>query len=349
METLELSKKVFERYETHTTRIYYYMGILSMYAFAQTGYYSKDDKVIQKCIDVLDDYPDHPMFNLENYRIGGVATAWMVYKGLWDDKKETVRKYAEMSLDAPVTEKEGIICRPNDPDRNKIWIDLAYGITPFMLYAGLTFNDERYIDFGAEQCFKMYEFFLDKTNGLLHQSRGYMMDKTMVSPDHWSRGNGWCFLALASLVENLPKDSKHRPKAEAYFRDLASALLKYQNAKGVWRQEIPCEYSWDESSGTALFLYGYGVGLRLGILDKDIYWEPYKKGVEAFIKLFITPDFATLMSCEGCLCPGEGPDKGTVKAFLTDKWPRTDEPHSYGTFMLALVEAHLNGITDVTI
>lgn len=350
MKTLDLSAKLFEKYES-VHRVFHYYGLLALYALAQTADEAGDGALMKKCTDMLGLYPDnfdHPKYNFDNYQVGGTGKAWLVFKGMWDSEKENVRKYAEKTLCAPKS-KEGILSMPHDTERNMIWIDVVYGVTPFMLYAGLALNEEKYIDFAADQCFKMYDIFTDKTNGLLHQSRGFMPNKKLVSPDHWSRGNGWGYLGLTDLVVNLPKDSKHRAKAEEYFRAHSAALIDYQNERGVWRQEIPCDYAWDESSGTGLILYGLGAGLRLGLLDEETFAEPYKRGVEGMIKRFITPDYSTLMGCQGCLCPGEGAQKGSVKAYLTDRLPLTNEPHSFGAIMLALVEAHKNGITEITI
>lgn len=348
MKTLELSAKLFERYESKH-RIYHYYGLLALFALAQTAFEARDDKLMKKCTDMLGLYPDkmeHPYYNFANYEVGGAGKAWLLYQGLMESEKERIRAYAEKTLAAPKS-KEGILCWPSDAEKNKIWIDTVYAVTPFMLYAGLALEDERYIDFAAEQCYNMYEFFLDKTCGLLHQSRGFMADKTRVSHDHWSRGNGWGYLGLTELAANLPQNSKHRPKAEKYFKELSRSLLACQTEKGVWRQELLCDHAWEESSGTGLILYGFGVGLRLGLLEPETYSEPYKNGIESLTRRFIADDFSTLMSCQGCLCPGTGEEKGSVKAYLTEVWPRTDEHHSYGAFMLALVEAHRNGITCV--
>ena len=40
-------------------------------------------------------------------------------------------------------------------------------------------------------------------------------------------------------------------------------------------------------------------------------------------------------------------ETGSVKAYLTDVYPMSDEPHSFGAVMLALVEAYRNGITEI--
>lgn len=350
MKTLDLCFRLFERYEK-VEKVGNYYGLLALYALAQVSCEAKDDAQLQKCVDMLALYPDrfdHPHYNFSCYKAGGNGKAWLVYQGLWNEERETIRKYAEMTRSAPA-DAQGILCHPQFlPDRNRIWIDVVYAVTPFMLYAGLALEEEAYIDFAAEQCFKMYETFLDRTCGLLHQSRGFMQNPKLVSHDHWSRGNGWGYLGLTALVAHLPKNSKHRLKAEAYFKDLSEALIAFQTEKGVWRQEIPCDYAWDESSGTGLIAYGLGVGLRLGLLDKARFQEPFEKAIDAIVTHFIRDDFSTTMCCCGCLCPGEGADKGTVKSYLTVVRPVTDEHHSYGCLMLALLEAHRNGICAVS-
>lgn len=349
MKTLDLCFRLFERYE-NTEKVENYYGLLALYALAQSSREAKDNKQLQKCMDMLSLYPDrfdHPHYNFSCYEVGGNGKAWLVYQGLWDGERENIRRYAEKTLSAP-TDEQGILCHPQFlPDRDKIWIDVIYAVTPFMLYAGLALGEEKYIDFAAEQCFKMYDVLLDRTCGLLHQSRGFMQNPKFISHDHWSRGNGWGYLGLTELVLHLPKDSKHRPKAEAYFKDLSEAFLPFQTEKGVWRQEITCDYAWDESSGTGLIAYGLGVGLRLGLLDKSRFKEPFEKAVHAIVSLFIRDDFSTTMCCCGCLCPGNDTDKGTIKAYLTVVRPATDEHHSYGCLMLALLEAHRNGILDI--
>lgn len=349
MKTLEMCFKLFERFEK-TSKVDNYYGLLALFALAQSAYEAKDDYQLKKCLDMLSLYPDnfdHPHYNFDCYEVGGNGKAWLVYKGIWDSEQENIRKYAEKTLSAP-TDDEGILCHPMFlPQNDRIWIDVVTAVTPFMLYAGLALGEEKYVDFAAEQCFKMYEALLDKTCGLLHQSRGFMENRNRVSHDHWSRGNGWAYLGLSELVLHLPKNSAHRVKAERYFKELSEALIAFQTDKGVWRQEITFDYSWNESSGSGLITYGLGVGLRTGLLDEKIYRIPFEKAVNAVAFDFIRADFSTVMSCCGCLCPGNGKDKGTIKAYLTEVCHHIDESHSYGCLMLALLEAHRNGITEI--
>lgn len=348
---LKLSEKLLERYESQHEKVKGYYGLLAYYALAQIAVAGENEELLKKCTDYLALYPDqfeHPYYSFESYRVGGNGKAWLLFKGLTPEWEDEIREYAEKMLTAPVDEG-GIMCLPTDVTRRKIWIDVVSGITPFMLYAGLYFKEERYIEFAAEQCFKMYEVFLDQTCGLLHQTRGFMANPKRMSHDHWSRGNGWCMIGLAELVRYLPVDSKHREKAETYFVDLVDALLPYQTERGLWRQEIIEPLSWEESSGTALLLYGIGIGMRTGLLKESTYKEAFEKGIQALGTYCLKEDFSTYRSCPGCRCPGEGAEKGTVKAYIALRIPQKDEVHSYGCMMLAFIEAYKNGISEIEI
>ena len=216
-----------------------------------------------------------------------------------------------------------------------------------MLYAGLALEDPRYVDFAAEQTIGMYERFLDPSSGLLHQAKGFFEDPEKITEDHWGRGNGWGYFALTILVRDLPKTNAYRGKVEAYYKDLSLSLLRHQNRHGVWRQDIDCEYAWDECSATAFIAFGMGVGLRLGLLERETFEAPFERAIHAMTKRFIDADFSTKMCCSGCLCPGEGEDRGTTKAYVTEQYPRINDPHSFAPMMFALTEAYRHGITDL--
>lgn len=347
--TLTAAEKVFNRYEEKHDIIQFYYGILAYYALAQAADAGKNEELLKKCKDYLDLYPDkfeHPYYNFEVYRVGGIAKAWLFNKGYMPHTADDLRKYAEITMNSPHS-KEGLLSHPVYTDH--VWIDTVAFVTPFMLYVGLTLGEQKYIDYAVSLCFKSYELFLDRTNGLLHQAKGFMLNPERVTPEHWSRGNGWGYVGLTELVQYLPENSEYREKAIEYYISHTDALIENQTERGLWRQEIPEELAWYESSGTGLILYGIGVGIRCGILKDEKYMEALKKGIEGLGKYCITKEYMTRISCPGCLAPGVGKDRGTVKSYLTEKFPQDDEPHSYGCIMLALVEAYKNGITEIEI
>ncbi|MBU3113859.1 glycoside hydrolase family 88 protein [Clostridium lacusfryxellense] len=347
MNTLKISQKIYEHYESKETIMNYY-GLLAIYGLVQTAEVSEDSELTEKFKKILSNFPDkmeHPRYNFPNYKIGGIAKAYAFMKGFIPEAKEQVREYADEMMKA-TRDSKGIMCNPYKPKEELIWVDIAMAVTPYLLFAGTALKEQSYIDEAAKQTFLIYEEFLDTDNGLLHQCKNFV-GPGKYSEDHWSRGNGWGFLGLAELVQYLPKDSIHREKAERYFKDLSKAMLPYQSSRGLWRQEIPFEYSYEEASGSGLILYGYGVGIRMGILDKETYMPSFIKGINGLNDLTINEDFSTELGCPECLCPGEDEEKGTIKAYVTLKLPYTDEHHSFGLIMLPLVEAYKNGIVDL--
>lgn len=351
IKSIELVGELLKRYESQHERVQAYFGLLAYYALTQAALCSGNEVYLKKSKEYLKQYPDHfdhPQYSFEAYRAGGNAKAWLFFKGKAPEWSACIDEYAQKTMEAPADEN-GILCLHSDSSRKRIWIDVVTCITPFMLYAGLALHKERYIDFAAEQCFKMYEVFLDHTCGLLHQARGFLPNPKRITSDHWSRGNGWGLLGLAELVRYLPEDSKHRAKAEEYFVDMVDALLPYQTERGLWRQEITEPMAWEESSGTGLILYCIGIGLRTGILKSDMYRTAFERGIAGLAEYCLDDNFATYRGCPGCMCPRIGDEIGTVRAYITGKIPQKDEVHSYGCMMLAFVEAYRNGIVDVEI
>jgi unsaturated rhamnogalacturonyl hydrolase len=344
---LYISQKLYEHYE-HIEEVKHYYGVLAIYSLVMTAEEKQDPVLLDKCRSILSRFPDkirHPHYNFPSYTIGGIARAYAFLQGYMPESAEMVREYAEEMLTA-ARDSKGIMSMPKVPEQEKIWIDVATAVTPYLMYAGLALQEPRYIDEAVNQTMLMIEEFRNPENGLLHQSKNFA-GPGLYSQDHWGRGNGWGYFPLAELVRLLPPDSPHRPRVEAAFCDLSHSLLPHQSARGLWRQEIPFEYSYEETSGTGLILYGYGVGIRTGLLDRDTFVPAFKRGLEGLNSVSINPDFSTEHSCPGCLCPGEGEEKGTVKAYVTLKLPHRDEHHSFAPLMMAMVEAHRNGIFDL--
>lgn len=291
--------------------------------------------------------PDPPLYgyNFPSYYIGGIPAAYALVRGHMPEKREQVLEYAEEMMSAP-RDPDGIMKDPRRPEEDRIWIDVAMAVTPYLLFAGLAFNEERYIDEAVNQSILMYDVFRNPENGLLHQCRNFT-GPGRITEDHWSRGNGWGFIALTELVRFLPDDSPHRKRVERYFVDHATALLPHQSRRGMWRQEIPLDLSYEETSGTGLILYGLGAGLRAGLLDETTFRPAFEAGVRGLVDVAVNQDYSINNSCPGCRCPGEGDEAGTVQAYVTLKLPHRNEHHGFAPLMYALLEAHRNGITEV--
>lgn len=347
MKTLEISKNLFFHYQS-VRKIENYYGLLAYWALAQTAKEDGDKALLEQVKEYLKAFPEAARgtrFNFEAYKCGGNARAYLAWQQLWEGQEEILGEYADRMLSSPV-DRNGILCMPGCPQKEQVWIDVVTCVTPFMLYTGSLLGEERYRSFGIRQCFLMFDLLTDSENGLLHQCRGFLEDVTEISKDHWSRGNGWGMVGLAEILNVMPRNSPEYGEAAERLVRFTRSLLRFQTKRGLWRQEIPEPMAYEECSGTALILYGIGVGIRHGLLKGDEVREAYERGIRGMCTRFIAEDFVTWFSCHGCLCPGEGKEKGTPQAYLTEVCHYPDEPHSFGCLMLALTEAYRNGITE---
>ncbi len=320
----------------------HYTGILSLHGLARlavlTGESHLLDQARRRLLPFVRGEYDFPC-NFLNYRCGGNGTAFLLWQGLLPEARETVHRYAEQLMHEAPRDAQGIVCMPSDPQRSKIWIDAAFAVTPFLLFAGLALDEDAYLEEAFQQTRKMVEDFRDPANGLLHQCRGFA-GPGRLSEDHWSRGNGWGLLALAELVNYLPAAHPRRSTAEGLYLDLVQACLGMQDEQGVWHQELTDPLSYVETSGTGLILYAVGVGLAKGLLPADVR-ERFVAGLQGYLP-YITPDSAVFHTCRGCLCPGDG----SILAYEA-RAPLLNDPHAFGPVTLAFGQAWALGIHDL--
>lgn len=277
--------------------------------------------------------------NFPNYRCGGNATAYLLHEGHYPEAADIARRYAEEIMNDAARAPDGILCHPRDPAAHKVWIDVAFAVTPFLVYTGRALEEERYVEEGFQQTAKMVNLLRDPANRLLNQSVNYRRPGHR-SQDHWSRGNGWGIHGLTELVQGLPDEHPRRAESEQLFLDLLDACLAFQDEDGMWHQEITRLDSYAETSGTGLILYALGVALERGLVP-DTHRAAFEKGLRGCLR-YIALDGSVHHCCRGCLCPGEG----TIEDYMAKPHPVND-PHAFGPMVLLLDQAARLGIESI--
>ncbi len=86
----------------------------------------------------------------------------------------------------------------------------------------------------------------------------------------WCRGNGWGMLAFSELLMNMPEDHSDREYVLGIYREFAEGILNHQGQKGMWHQILDEPESYEESSGTAMFIVSLARGVKRGWISRDI-------------------------------------------------------------------------------
>ena len=162
--------------------------------------------------------------------------------------------------------------------QTRLWIDDMYMITVLQSQAYRLTKDRAYIDRAAkEMC-----LYLDELQLKDGRDAGLFYHASDV-PYVWGRGNGWIAAAMPMLLEMLPADSEYRAKIMDSYRKMMAKLLERQCADGMWNQLVGDPKSWKETSCTAMFGYGFAMGVKNGWLDAATYGVAARKAYIALV------------------------------------------------------------------
>lgn len=338
--TFTIAERAFRKHAV-THGLSHYTGILSLHAYARLAQITGNPAVLNDIRGYLLPFirGEHDFkANFTNYYCGGNGTAFLFWQGKLPEAEGVLRSAADETMTQAPRDDQGIFRMPRT-DQHKIWIDVAFAVTPFLLFAGLAFNEDAYIEEAFQQTYKMVKILDDPENGLLHQARGFTAPG-VLSQDHWSRGNGWGLLALTELVQYLPENDPRRPESVKMYQRLMNACLEYQDPQGTWHQEITDHTSYVETSGTGLLLYGVGVGLETGLLPASL-MDKFLLGLRGY-RNYLRADGTVYHTCRGCLNPGTG----TIAEYKQVP-PVVNDPHAFGPVTLAFGQALRLGIDEI--
>jgi unsaturated rhamnogalacturonyl hydrolase len=340
MQTLSIATSVGQR-GLKEINLEHYTGILLMHALARLALNGGSPGLDEVRGLLAPSVKGERRFksNFPNYFCGGNATAYLLNQGLFPEAADIARKYAEEIMNDAPRSPDGILCNPSDPETHKIWIDVAFAVSPFLVYTGRALNEDRYMEEGFQQTAKMVNLLRDPANGLMNQGINFRAPGSR-SQDHWSRGNGWGIHGLIELLQGLPPDHPRRPECERLFKELLDACLAFQDDEGMWHQEITRPDSYVETSGTGLILHALGVALELGIVPETLR-AAFEKGLRGCLR-YIALDGSVHHCCCGCLCPGDG----TIEEFMAKPHPINDA-HAFGPMVLLFDQAARLGIKQI--
>lgn len=213
------------------------------------------------------------------------------------------------------------------PHENTIWADDLFMGVAFLCRMGKMTGDTKYFDDAANQV-------LNYTNYLWHPEKQiyyhcYHTDTKEHGVAHWSRANGWILMAQADLLTMLPKNHPKRQALIENFKQQVSGVARYQGKNGLWHQILDKTDSYEEITGTAMFVFGIARGVREGWIDKDFIYVA-EQGLKGMM---------TKMTDDGdvtAICVGTGIMPSL--SFYYNRKTQENAPMGEGPVLRALVE-----------
>ncbi|MBD8347547.1 glycoside hydrolase family 105 protein [Dysgonomonas sp. HGC4] len=228
--------------------------------------------------------------------------------------------YAEPRLD------DGTIARLW-PHENTIWADDLFMGVAFLCRMGKMTGDVKYFDDAANQVLNYTKYLWHPEKQIYYHC--YHTDTDEHGVAHWSRANGWILMAQADLLTMLPKNHPKRQALIENFKQQVSGVARYQGKNGLWYQILDKTDSYEEITGTAMFVFGIARGVREGWIGKDFIYVA-EQGLKGMM---------TKMSDDGdvtSICVGTGIMPSL--SFYYNRKTQENAPMGEGPVLRALVE-----------
>ncbi|KAH8430955.1 glycoside hydrolase family 88/105 protein [Aspergillus melleus] len=234
---------------------------------------------------------------------------------------------------------------------NQMWLDGIYMSTNFYAQWTAWFDSKNKTawDDILLQFDLIEEHTLIEESGLLahgydHSKQAVWADPVTGSAPHvWNRALGWYFMSLVDILDIFPRSHKGWKKNLRRFQSLASALKKTQDpSSGGWWLIMDEPYPEDprnyiESSGSAMFTYGFLKGIRKGYLKKKDYGKAAEKGYQGLVDGFVDVNKNGTLNWEGTVEVGSLSSNGSFEYYVSVPIQQNDIKGA-GPFMYASYE-----------
>ncbi len=232
----------------------------------------------------------------------------------------------------------------------QMWLDGIFMGSTFMAQYAKEFNAPEWYDVATAQTKMIYEKTLDTGSGLLMHAWDESRTQKWCDPETgkshypWSRAMGWYIMAIVDILDYLPAEHPDKDDLIEILQKTCNALIKVQDSKtGLWYQVLNMggrEGNYIEASGSAMYIYVFAKGARLGYLDKK-YREIASRAFDNFIKELVTTDPAGMVTihniCGGCGLGGNPYRDGSYEYYISEKRYDNDTK-GVAPFILAAIE-----------
>lgn len=146
-----------------------------------------------------------------------------------------------------------------------IWADDVYMSVSLLSQMGKHTGETKYFDEAAKQILQIAGYLWCPEKQLFYHC--YYTDLNRTGVAFWGRANGWITISLGMLLEVMPESHPKRNELIQLLEKQIVGYSRYQNANGMWNQLLDKPESYDESSVTAMFVYGVAKAVNHGWID----------------------------------------------------------------------------------
>lgn len=208
------------------------------------------------------------------------------------------------------------------------WCDALFMSPAVWAHLSKITGDPKFLDWADKEWWTTTDVLYDPTHHLYYRDNKFFTQRTPTGKKvFWSRGNGWVVGGLIHMLDYLPAYHPSREKYLGLYHDMMHALLKLQNADGLWRSSLlDPQNPMGESSGSSFFVDAMAWGINRGLLPAETFRPAVMNGYQALAKNIQPTGMLGFVQKIG-----ESPDNQDTTAAST-------EVYGSGAFLLAGAE-----------
>ncbi len=279
------------------------------------------------------------LFSLDRIRPAS-SLLWM-YGRTKEEKYLKAARYVSTQLDQqPRTSDGGYWHRSTYP--NQMWLDGIYMADVFAVEFGSRTHQPKYFDEAVKQIMLIYRHTHDPRTGLCYhgwdetKSRPWANKQTGTSPEFWGRAMGWYVMAMADVMDWLPKDHSGHKEVLPIFQSLCRSLSKYQDRDtGMWYQIVDkptAPKNYVETSCTLMYAYAMARGAQRGWLAPE-YLERARRATRGVLNRMVDLLPGNRMDIRGTAQVGSLGGDGGFYDYYVSVPVVTNDQKSIGAFM----------------
>ena len=232
-------------------------------------------------------WPFGQLWNMKELDDCGAMGAAVIEVYKYDSKKQ-YKDYFEAAgkhiMQDQTRLSDGTLCR-TFPREMTVWADDVYMSVSFLAQMGKQTGNKKYFDEATRQIINISDYLWCPEKQLFYHC--FYTDLNRNGVAFWGRANGWITVSLVRLLDVLPKDYANRKQLIDLLEKQIVGASRYQNENGMWNQLLDKPESYDESSVTAMYVYGIAKAINEGWFD-DTYLRIAQLGWNAMKKDQIT-------------------------------------------------------------
>jgi len=275
-----------------------------MYAMEQlwkdTGdstYFKYIKRYVDQQVDEAGNVPDFKNNALDNF-IPGYAILFM-YEQTGLEKYKTAATHIRNGFEGYPRASNGLFWHTSENwAKDQVWVDGVFMGQIFLARYGKIIGDSNYAYSEVMKQMTQIVEKCQKPNGLLlhgwneNKTASWADKQTGLAPEVWSEGLGWFAVLIADVFQYIPENIEGRSELIVALQKICEGLKESQDPKtGMWCQVVDkCNEpgNWNETSGTAMFIYLIKRSIEQGFISKEEYEPIVQKAYNGLIKKAVT-------------------------------------------------------------